>query len=180
MATSFARPFDCLHEASIVSSNYHETETSGTMENLYDTHRDGVYHAALRVTHNPHDAEDVVQNVFLRMLRNDTRPEEGRSAAAYLNRAATNMAIDLIRKRMQQAETTIPFYQPAPRQPFGEEHLVEQVMEKLSPESARLLELHCDGYLYEELAGIFGIQMGTVKSRLHRIRAALQKELQAA
>ncbi len=162
-----------FHQETIVNSNLHA--------DLYVTHRDFIFRIALQVLHNVDDAEDVVQNVFLRMMRNDTRPEAGRSAAGYLRRAATNAAIDIIRKRTQRAETELPDYHPAPDQTFVEQHHVRQVLEKLPPKNAKLFELHYrGGYAYEELAEDFGIEVGTVKSRLHRIRAALQKELQAA
>ncbi|MGA8870223.1 MAG: RNA polymerase sigma factor, partial [Candidatus Acidiferrales bacterium] len=60
-------------------------------------------------------------------------------------------------------------------------HHVRQVLGKLPPKNAELFELHYrGGYSYEELAERFGIQVGAVKSRLFRIRAALQKEMQAA
>lgn len=170
-----------LHRASVALDNYLEQVTHASIEELYGNHRDSLYRIALRVTRNADDAEDVVQNVFLRMLRNERQPDLGRCAAPYLKRAATNAAIDLIRKRTQRAETDLPPYHRAAEPTFVEQHHVRQVLGTLPPQNAQLFELHYrGGYLYEELAQRFGLQVGTVKSRLHRIRAALQKELRAA
>jgi len=140
-----------------------------------------IYFVAFRVTRNAVDAEDVVQNVFLRMMRTDKQPDVGRCAVAYFSRAATNAAIDLIRKRTQRAETDLqPWYSVA-EHAFVEDHDVRQALHKLAPTDATLCEMHYrDGYLYHELAEHFGIPVGTVKSRLHRIRGELQNELQAA
>jgi RNA polymerase sigma factor (sigma-70 family) len=114
-------------------------------------------------------------------MRTDKRPDVGRCATAYFRRAATNTAIDLIRQRATRAETTLPPFHPAAQQTLLEHRHVRQVLGKLAPKDATLFELHySNGYLYRELAERFGLQVGTVKSRLHRIRAELQDELQAA
>jgi RNA polymerase sigma-70 factor (ECF subfamily) len=174
-------PIKYLRESTISSGNYPETEVQTSLEQLYSEHRDFIFRVALRVTHNAGDAEDVVQNVFLRMMRTDKRPDAGRSAAAYFRRAATNTAIDLIRMRTTRAETSLQACQPATQQTLLEHRHVRQVLDKLAPKDASLFELHYNnGYLYRELAERFGLQVGTVKSRLHRIRAELQDELQAA
>jgi RNA polymerase sigma-70 factor (ECF subfamily) len=172
--TSSSQPVHYLHTAIIEVNNYPVAE-------LYTEHRDFIFHVALQVLRNADDAEDVVQNVFLRMMRNDQGPDEGRSAVGYLRRAAKNAAIDIIRKRTQRAEMELQEYYPAPAETFVERRHVRQVIEKLPSKNAELFEMHYQGgYMYEELAASFGMQVGTVKSRLHRIRAVLQEELRAA
>jgi RNA polymerase sigma-70 factor, ECF subfamily len=167
-----------FYGANIVSSNYMDPVW---IEELYTAHRQLIYHVALRITRNTADAEEVVQNVFLRMMRNDRQPDVGRCAVAYFRRAAMNTAIDLIRKRAHRSETNLESWYPAPQQTFVEEQHVRQALGKLTPKDASLCELHYrDGYLYHELAEHFGIPIGTVKSRLHRIRGELENELQAA
>jgi RNA polymerase sigma-70 factor (ECF subfamily) len=168
-----------FHRAIIVSDNYREPEIP--IEQLYADYRDLIYHVALRVTHNASDAEDVVQNVFLRMMQTDKQPDVGRCAVGYFRRAAMNAAIDLIRKRSQRAETELQPWYPAAGETFVEEQYVREALDKLTPKDASLCEMHYrGGYLYHELAEHFGIPVGTVKSRLHRIRGELQMELQAA
>ncbi len=175
MATiSISPPVHYLHTAIIEDNNHSVAE-------LYARHRDFLYRVAMRMLRNSDDAEDVVQNVFLRMMRNDHAPDEGRSAVGYLRRAARNAAIDLIRKRGQRAEMELGSYYPAADEGFVRRRHVRQVMERLPARNAQLIEMHYrDGYMYEELADRLGMQVGTVKSRLHRIRAVLQEELWAA
>ena len=170
-----------LQQANITDGNHHEMETKASIERLYSDHRDIVFRVAMRVTRNAADAEDVVQNVFLRMLRNDAQPDPQRSPGAYLRRAAANAAIDLIRQRGQRAETTIPQHQPAKEDAWVERRHVEQVIGQLPPRHAKLIELHYrDGFMCHEVAELMDMQSGTVKSRLHRIRAVLSRELRAA
>ena len=174
-------PARYLHPAIITQDNHYETETNALVGELYSSHRDAVFRVALRVTRNAADAEDVVQNVFLRMLRNDAQPDPERSPGAYLRRAAANASIDLIRKRGQRSETTIPPNHPAVEEGWVERRRLQQAIAQLPPRNAQLFELHYrDGYLCEELADRLEMHTGTVKSRLHRIRATLQKQLQAA
>jgi RNA polymerase sigma-70 factor (ECF subfamily) len=175
---AFARPdVRYLHRTTIAGNNYCEK----TFASLYIGYRDTVFQAALRITRNPSDAEDVVQNVFLRMLQNDAQPDPRRSPAAYLRRAAANASIDLIRQRAQRGETTLPQHYPAEQHDWLVRRQVRQAIEKLPPPSASLFVLHYQhGYLCAELAHHFGVEGGTVKSRLHRIRAALRKQLRAA
>ena len=178
------RPAKYLHAAMITGVNHYEMETSVQVERLYAEQRDVVFRVALRVTRNAADAEDVVQNVFLRMLRNAAQPDPARSPGAYLRRAAANAAIDLIRQRSQRSETTIPQHQPAAEDAeaaWVERRHVRQVIGQLPPRHAQLVELHYrDGYMCHEVAELMDMHCGTVKSRLHRIRAVLFKELRAA
>ncbi len=125
-----------FHPAIIVPNNYRETEVP--IEELYAGYRDLIYRVALRVTRNAGDAEDVVQNVFLRMMQTDKQPDVGRCAVAYFRRAATNAAIDLMRKRAQRAETDLqPWYSVA-EQTFVEEQYVREAIDKLTPKDASL------------------------------------------
>ena len=174
-------PHKYLHRANVTCVNHHGMETMACVEKLYAEYREVVFRVAMRVTRNAADAEDVLQTVFLRMLRNDAQPDPARSPGAYLRRAAANAAIDLIRQRAQRAETTIPQHQPAAADAWVERRHVQQVMGKLPPRHAKLVELHYrDGYMCHEVAELMDMQAGTVKSRLHRIRAALMRELLAA
>ena len=67
-------------------------------QDLYERYSESVYRAALRVTGNPADAEDVLQNVFLRIFENRLVVDPERSPEGYLRRAATNASIDLLRR----------------------------------------------------------------------------------
>src|SRR5215510_6931130 len=72
---------------------------------LYERHYEAVFRAALRVTGNPADAEDVLQTVFLRVLARSGDIEEAALPAAYFKRAAVNAAVDVLRRRELHAES---------------------------------------------------------------------------
>jgi RNA polymerase sigma-70 factor (ECF subfamily) len=135
-----------------------------------------VYRTALRVTGNAADAEDVLQSVFLRLLHQEGTLELTHSSERYLRRAATNAGIDIIRKRHSQRETPLensPERTSAARDAVLKE-TVRRALGKLDPEDAELFSLrNIEGFSYEELAELFGIERGTVASRLHRIRHQL-------
>jgi RNA polymerase sigma factor (sigma-70 family) len=148
---------------------------------LYQQHWETVYRAALRVTGNPPDAEDVLQSVFLRMLNRQLPLDLMGSPARYLRRAATNAAIDLLRRKTSLAETGIKEehdYGGRESSLLLKERL-RRSLAKLPPKDAELFVLcYLEGYSYLELAAEFQMEHGTVASRLHRIRKSLQEDLQ--
>jgi RNA polymerase sigma-70 factor (ECF subfamily) len=77
------------------------------LSELFDRHAEAVFRAALRVTGNPTDAEDVLQTVFLRVLSRSDADEVASRPAAYFRRAAVNAAVDLLRRRTVHAETAV-------------------------------------------------------------------------
>ena len=154
-------------------------------DELYETYADTVYRTALRVTGNSADAEDVLQNVFLRVFHNRIVIDGTKSPVAYLRRAATNTSIDLLRQRAARPDTQGPAledggqYDRSSRQtpPLLKEAL-RRALARVAPADAELFVLcYLEGYSYEELAGLFAMETGTVASRLFRIRAALRKDL---
>lgn len=150
-------------------------------QDLYQKYSETVYRAALRVTGNPSDAEDVLQTVFLRLLHREHAFDSGWAPEAYFRRAATNAAIDVIRRKQTRAETEIDErreHVAPPSQVLLKEHL-RRALAKLDTEDSELFVLHyLEGLSHEELASQFRIQRGTVASRLHRIKKTLQKEIE--
>src|SRR6185436_17473316 len=74
---------------------------------LYERHYEAVFRAALRVTGNPADAEDVLQTVFVRVLARGEGVEDVALPAAYFHRAAVNAAVDVVRRRAVHAESAV-------------------------------------------------------------------------
>ena len=146
---------------------------------LYQRYSETVYRAALRVTGNPADAEDVLQTVFLRMINNRVAPDP-ESPERYLRRAATNASIDLLRRKSTLPETELDEgrdYHTGQSTALLKERL-RRALAKLPVEDAELFVLcYLEGYSYGELAEQFQAERGTIASRLHRIRAVLQKHL---
>jgi len=153
----------------------HALPLPATFQELYEKHATTVYRTALRVTGNDADAEDAMQTVFLRLM-NHSALELTQTAEHYLRRAATNAAIDILRRKQSARETPLDS-SPERTSPAKDALLKESLrraLAKLDPEDAQLFTLrNLDGFSYEELATMFGSERGTVASRLHRVRQDL-------
>ncbi len=158
-----------------------------------------LYTAALRMTRNPADAEDLVQETYLKAYRAFGSFEEGTNLKAWLYRILTNTYINTYRakkRRPEQADVDdvedLYLYRrlgglegaAAGRSAEDEllDHLTEvEVKDALEalPEQFRMAVLRADveGFSYKEIAEILDIPIGTVMSRLHRGRRALEKRL---
>lgn len=159
------------HQGRSVTDDFHE---------FYQLYSEPVYRTALRVTGNPVDAEDVLQNVFLRFLNRKVTLDPNRAPKAYMRRVATNASIDLLRRKAAKPETELEEGRnrgTSKSSPFLKE-MLRSALAKLPPQDAELFVLcYLEGYSYEELANQFEIERGTIASRLHRIKAVLKEEL---
>jgi RNA polymerase sigma-70 factor, ECF subfamily len=156
------------------------TELAGLAE-LYERHSEAVFRAALRVTGNPADAEDILQTVFLRVLTRGDDAEAAPLPASYFKRAAVNAAVDLLRRRAVRAESAYDDRAPqaASAPPTLLKERLRRALAVLDDEDATLFLLrYVEGLSNEELAGMFDLEKGTVAVRLHRIRHRLQDEME--
>ena len=156
------------------------TAVAGFAE-LFQRHYEAVFRAALRVTGNPADAEDVLQTVFLRVLARSGDVENVTLPAAYFKRAAVNAAVDVLRRREHRAESDYDNHAPhAVVQPPG--LLKERLRRALgildSDDASLFLLRHVEGLSIEELADMFQIEKNNATVRLHRIRLRLQAEME--
>jgi len=156
-----------------------------------------LYPAALRMTRNPADAEDLIQETFLRAFRGFAGFQEGTNLKAWLYRILTNSFINTYRKKQREPVTVegpddidewYLFDRLGARhvEPSAEAEVldtipdedVKRALESL-PQGFRLAVLLADveGFSYKEIAEMMGIPIGTVMSRLHRGRKALEKAL---
>jgi RNA polymerase sigma-70 factor (ECF subfamily) len=148
---------------------------------LYERHYEAVFRAALRVTGNPADAEDVLQTVFLRVLSRRADAEDAPLTAAYFRRAAVNAAVDVLRRRELRAASVYDDQAPhaATEAPLLLKEQLRRAIAALDPEDATLfLMRHVEGLSNEELAVMFEIEKNNVAVRLHRIRQRLQAEME--
>ena len=155
-----------------------------------------LYSAALRMTRNPADAEDLVQETYLRAYRGFSGFEEGTNLRAWMYRILTNTFINTYRKKQREPVTVqeddldewylFDRLGESGVEPSAEAEVIrsmpdEDVQKALEalPEGFRLAVLLADveGFSYKEIAEILGIPIGTVMSRLHRGRRALEKAL---
>jgi RNA polymerase sigma-70 factor (ECF subfamily) len=148
---------------------------------LYERHYEAVFRAALRVTGNPADAEDVLQTVFLRVLSRGGEVEGEPLPAAYFRRAAVNAAVDLLRRRAVRPELVYDDLAPhaAVQPPLLLKERLRRAIATLDSEDATLFLLrYVEGLSNEELAVVFQLEKNNVAVRLHRIRHRLQAEME--
>jgi RNA polymerase sigma-70 factor (ECF subfamily) len=158
-----------------------------------------LYSAALRMTRNPADAEDLVQETYLKAYRAFGSFKEGTNLKAWLYRILTNTFINSYRARKRRPEQTelddvedlylyrrLGGLEAVSAGRSAEEEVLEHFTEsdikaavESLPEQFRMAVLLADveGFSYKEIAEILDVPIGTVMSRLHRGRRALQKAL---
>lgn len=157
------------------------TTPAARFAELYERHSEAVFRAALRVTGNPADAEDVLQAVFVRVMAGGGDLEGVATPAAYFRRAAVNAAVDVLRRRELRAESAYDSLPPqaAAQPPFLLKERLRRALAILDSEDASLFLLrHVEGLSIEELAAMFRLEKNNVSVRLHRIRHRLQAELE--
>ena len=158
-----------------------------------------LYAAALRMTRNPSDAEDLVQETYLRAYRGFGGFREGTNLKAWLYKILTNTFINQYRAKQRRPEQvdlddTEDFYlyrrlgglESAAAERTPEHYVLDQIPEasvkealEAIPEQFRIAVILADieGFSYKEIAEILDVPIGTVMSRIHRGRRALQKAL---
>jgi RNA polymerase sigma-70 factor (ECF subfamily) len=176
----------------------HDPERQERLEAEALTYLDPLYRTALRLSRNPQDAEDLVQETYLNAFRALDRFEEGTNLRAWLFRILNNAFISQYRRRKRRPSSSLDevsdFYlydhlvagNTAPPQENPEREVLSrigdeavlQALEEL-PVEFRQVELLADveGFSYREIADILGIPIGTVMSRLYRGRRRLQQRL---
>ena len=153
------------------------------------THSTRVYRLAYRLTGNAHDAEDLTQDVFVRVFRSLSSYTPG-TFEGWLHRITTNLFLDRVRRAQRirfdalsdDASDRLPGREPSPAQAFDDRYLdgdVQAALVALSPEFRAAVVL-CDieGLSYEEISATLGVKLGTVRSRIHRGRAQLRASLE--
>jgi len=162
--------------------------STADLERIFRENHALVFRSAYRVTGNPNDAEDVLQTVFLRLLKRDPGAEPVGNMTSFLHRAAVNAALDLMRAR--QNVRNIPLdelepvlAEPAQRRPDrlqGSSEIREWLrgaLARLNPRIAEMFMLRFfDGKENPEIARLLSTTPGTVAVTLSRTRDRLEKE----
>ena len=163
--------------------------TVPSWDDIVRTHSARVYRLAYRLTGNPHDAEDLTQEVFVRVFRSLSSYTPG-TFEGWLHRITTNLFLDLARRRQRirfeglgyDVEGRMSGGDPTPAEAFDDRHLdgdIQAALRDLAPEYRAAVVL-CDieGLSCEEIAATLGVKIGTVRSRIHRGRAQLRAALE--
>jgi RNA polymerase sigma-70 factor (ECF subfamily) len=167
------------------------------LQELFQAHSARIYRIAYRITGNPSDAEDVLQTIFLRLLRREETPDLSRSAGSYLHRAAVNAGLDLLRSRRRSRSVPLEAEDDdgvAPAPQLEATHysaaaesrlerselrdLLRQALAQLNPRSAEVFALrYFEGYGNTEIAEMLGTSRSSIGVTLHRSRERLKEQL---
>ena len=153
----------------------------------FEAHHQRVFRAAFRVTGNVDDAEDVLQTVFLNMMKRETSTgvDLGNDPKSYLCRAAVNAAVDQLRARKRKTAIE-PEAEPPQETPGADAEVTRRELRRrlraalsgLSPRAASIVALRFfEGYGNAEIATILGTSASSIAVTLHRARQRLKAEL---
>jgi RNA polymerase sigma-70 factor, ECF subfamily len=156
---------------------------------LFRAHQERVFRTAHRITGSPADAEDVLQTVFLRLIKGQEKRDFAEHPEAYLSRAAINASLDLLRKRTRSKSVGLdeinsevlvsnsrsPEAQHADREL---QTLIRQAVGRLGETAAEMFVLrYYEGNNNQQIARMLGTSQITVGVVLHRARTKLRKEI---
>ena len=163
--------------------------TPPSWDDVVREHSARVYRLAYRLTGNSHDAEDLTQEVFVRVFRSLSSYTPG-TFEGWLHRITTNLFLDMARRKQRirfegLGDDTAARLGDGARSPadaFDDRHLdsgIQAALKALAPEyRAAVILCDIEGLSYEEIAAALGIKLGTVRSRIHRGRAQLRTALE--
>ncbi|WP_300678533.1 RNA polymerase sigma factor SigE [Nocardioides sp.] len=159
-----------------------------TWDEVVEQHSDRVFRLAYRLTGNRPDAEDLTQEVFVRVFRSLDTYTPG-TFEGWLHRITTNLFLDQARRKQRirfdalsdERADKLASAQPTPDLAFTDQRFdddIEAALQALPPDFRAAVVL-CDveGLSYEEIAQILGAKLGTVRSRIHRGRSMLREAL---
>jgi len=162
--------------------------TPPSWEQIVRDHSARVFRLAYRLTGNSHDAEDLTQDVFVRVFRSLHTFQPG-TFEGWLHRITTNLFLDSARRKQkirfdglaEGSEERLPSPWPSPSEALADAGLDHDVAAALAglPPDFRAAVVLCDieGLTYEEIAAVLDTKIGTVRSRIHRGRAQLRAAL---
>lgn len=165
-----------------------DTQGVPTWDEVVERHSDRVYRLAYRLTGNRPDAEDLTQEVFVRVFRALPTYTPG-TLEGWLHRITTNLFLDQARRKQRirfdalsdERADRLSSPSPAPEAAYADRTFDDDVERALAtlPPDFRVAVVLCDveGLTYEEIAEILGAKLGTVRSRIHRGRAMLRRAL---
>ncbi len=193
-----------LTDEALVNS-FRTTKEARYFKSLVGRYQNRVYNAAFRILNNTHEAEEVVQDTFIKLLQNIDKFRNDASFAAWLFKISHNLCIDALRGRQRKVALQVMSFDP---QSISEDdtgdsalNVVSQIADtdpgpaqridnleeqdtiarslELLPETQRtVLVLHdIEGFSYQEISDIVGANIGTVRSRLHYGRLKMRELL---
>lgn len=163
---------------------------------IVELFKDKIFHLAFRMLNNRHEAEDVVQDTFLRVYKNLERYDENQKFSTWIYRIGTNLCIDRLRKRkpvysldaeMNEQEgidgyALIPSDDRTPETELMLSETKEMIREAIDSLPAKYKSVMVLRYLNElslqEISEVLDMPVTTIKTRVHRGREFLRKKLE--
>jgi RNA polymerase sigma factor (sigma-70 family) len=183
------KPFDTSTAPAAGAATQQVPDVLPSWDEIVRTHSARVYRLAYRLTGNKHDAEDLTQEVFVRVFRSLSSYTPG-TFEGWLYRITTNLFLDGARRRQrirfdglpEDAHDRLPAKGEGPAEKLDSDlfdHDVQDALDAL-PEDFRAAVVLCDieGMTYDEIADVLDVKLGTVRSRIHRGRSMLRKHLE--
>ncbi|MHA7263991.1 RNA polymerase sigma factor SigE [Arthrobacter sp. TMN-37] len=187
-AAAAAGPAQAPVETGTAADAGGEEWVAPSWEEVVTNYSPKVYRLAYRLTGNKYDAEDLTQEVFVRVFRSLANFKPG-TLDGWLHRITTNLFLDQARRKTrirfdgltEEAESRLPSGHPGPERSYEFNNLdidVQSALEELPPDFRAAVVL-CDleGLAYDEVAAVLGVKLGTVRSRIHRGRTMLREKL---
>jgi RNA polymerase sigma-70 factor (ECF subfamily) len=157
------------------------------LDQIFRDHHQLIYRTAYGVTGSPEDAQDVLQTIFLRLLRSELHPGLRENPKAYLYRAAVNLSLNTVRQRKRRVATDVEEHLEEVA-PVAESDSLEELhrrlyeaIAQLEPEAAQILILR---YVHHssiaDIAKLLGKSSTAIAVRLFRTRARLKEIIRAS
>lgn len=148
---------------------------------LFDRHSAAFYRYAMRMTGNREASEDLVQEIFVRVIRYRETFRDGNLFTTWAYRIARNAYIDQARKRRFEVQTEGPVEVPVNPSNEAETNqdldLLRKALDRLPEQHREILALaRFEQMPYERIAELLGVEVGTVKTRVHRAIKQLRDE----
>jgi RNA polymerase sigma-70 factor, ECF subfamily len=166
-------------------------------EELVELYKDKIYHLAYRMLHNRHEAEEIVQETFMRVYTNLDRYDEQQKFSTWIYRIGTNLCIDRLRKKKASYSLDAElsdgeggdWYATLASQDAGPEDQVtlsetqQQIRDSIEtlPEKYKAIVIlrYLQDFSLQEISDTLSMPVTTIKTRLHRGREFLRKKLEA-
>ncbi len=149
-----------------------------SFEHLYETYRGRVFSTAYRMLSNRADAEDVTQDVFVKVFKKLKSFRGDSAVSTWIYRIAINACLDFRRRRKLRQTVSLDDGLEVGSTPLSVTRLIEGALPKMAEGYRHVFVLHdIQGLKHQEIGKILGITDGASKSQLHRARAFLRREL---
>lgn len=187
--TQADQPIPVARKEKLVQPAVQQTEPAQDLEQLFSEHHAHVLNAAFRITGSQQDAEDVLQTVFIRLLKRAQPVDLSPSPGGYLHRAAVNAALDIVRSKGHKKDVALddvaPLLPDEQQRSADDLQLDRQLRAQLrlalthvSEQAAEMFVLrYFEGYGNTEIAQLLGTTRNTVAVVLHRTRHILKGHL---